>query len=177
MGHLIAARAVRHACSIDRMLFVVANQPWQKAGGRVSFAEDRLAMVQAAVAGLSWCEASSLEIDRGGNSYTADTLEQLGDEMPDCDLSVVIGSDIVPHLNTWQRPEAIKRLAEVIVVERPGSVGSEFPEGWAGTRVAGKLADISSTQMRERIGEGRPTEDILPEGVAEVIAERRLYGG
>ena len=177
MGHLIAARAVRHACSIDRMLFVVANQPWQKAGGRVSSAEDRLAMVQAAVAKLSWCEASSLEIDRGGNSYTADTLEQLGEEMPDCDLFVVIGSDIVPHLDTWKRPDAIKRLAELIVVERPGSVGSEFPEGWAGTRVAGKLVDISSTQLREWIGEGRPTEDILPEGVAEVIAERRLYGG
>ena len=179
MGHIIAARAVRHACSIDRMLFVVANQPWQKTeeGGRVSSAEDRLAMVQAAVARLSWCEASSLEIDRGGNSYTADTLEHLGAEMPDCDLFVVIGSDIVPHLNTWKRPEAIKRLAELIVVERPGSVGSDFPEGWSGTRVAGKLIDISSTQLREWIREGRPTEDILPAGVAEVIAERRLYGG
>lgn len=134
-------------------------------------------MVQAAVAKLSWCEASSLEIDRGGNSYTADTLEQLGEEMPDCDLFVVIGSDIVPHLDTWKRPDAIKRLAELVVVERPGSVGLEFPEGWAGTRVDGKLVDISSTQLREWIGEGRPTEDILPAGVAEVIAERRLYGG
>ena len=179
VGHIIAARAVRHACSIDRMLFVVANQPWQKTeeGGQVSSAEDRLAMVQAAVAKLSWCEASSLEIDRGGNSYTADTLEHLGSEMPDCDLFVVVGSDIVPHLNTWERPEAIKRLAEVIVVERPGSVGSDFPEGWSGARVAGKLIDISSTQLREWIKQGRPTEDILPAGVAEVIAERRLYGG
>ena len=186
IGHLIAARAVRHACDIDRTLFVVANQPWQKLDGladtdsggiKVSSAEDRLAMVQAAVAKLSWCEASSLEIDRGGNSYTADTLEQLGGEMPDCDLFVVIGSDIVPHLDTWQRPEAIKRMAEVIVVERPGSIGLDFPEGWTGTRVAGKLVDISSTQLREWIREGRPTEDILPAGVAEVIAERGLYGG
>ena len=179
VGHLIAARAVRHACSIDHMLFVVANQPWQKEreSRRISSAEDRLAMVQAAVAKLSWCEASSLEIDRGGNSYTADTLEQLGEEMPDCEMFVVIGSDIVPHLNTWERPEAIKRLAEVIVVERPGSVGLDFPEGWTGTRVAGKLIDISSTELREWIREGRPTEDILPAGVAEVIAERRLYGG
>ena len=179
-GHLIAARAVRHACDIDHMLFVVANQPWQKLDGaerrKVSSAEDRLAMVQAAVAELSWCDASSLEIDRGGDSYTADTLEQLAEEMPDCDLFVVVGSDIVPHLDTWKRPDAIKRLAELVVVERPGSIGLELPDGWVGTRVEGRLVDISSTELRERIRQGSTTEDILPAGVAEVIAERGLYG-
>ena len=162
------------------MLFVVANQPWQKLDGaerrNVSLAEDRLAMVQAAVAELSWCEASSLEIDRGGDSYTVDTLEQLAEDMPGCDMFVVIGSDIVPHLDTWKRPDAIKRLAELVVVERPGSVGLEMPDGWVGTRVEGRLVDISSTELREWIKQGRPTEDILPAGVAEVIAERRLYG-
>ena len=175
VGHLIAARAVRHACDIDRMLFMVANQPWQKERREMSSAEDRLAMVQAAVAGLSWCEASSLEIDRGGDSYTADTLEQLAEEMPDWDLFVVIGSDIVAHLNTWKRPDVIKRLAEMVVVERPGSVGLDLPDGWVGTRVEGKLVDISSTQLRKWIRLGRPTEDTLPAGVAEVITVRGLY--
>lgn len=164
------------------MLFVVANQPWQKLGEsdsaevKVSSAEDRLAMAQAAVAGLPWCEASSLEIDRGGDSYTADTLEHLAEAMPHCDMFVVIGSDIVPHLDTWKRPDVIKRLAELVVVERPGSIGLDLPDGWDGTRVKGRLIDISSTELREWIRQGRPTEDILPAGVAEVIAERRLYG-
>ena len=157
------------------MLFMVANQPWQKERKEMSSAEDRLAMVQAAVAGLSWCEASSLEIDRGGDSYTADTLEQLAEEMPDWDLFVVIGSDIVAHLNTWKRPDVIKRLAEMVVVERPGSVGLDLPDGWVGKRVEGKLVDISSTQLRKWIRLGRPTEDILPAGVAEVITVRGLY--
>ena len=118
-----------------------------------------------------------MEIDRGGDSYTADTLEQLGDEMPDCNMFIVVGSDIVQQLNTWKRTETIKRLAEVIVVERPGSIGLDFPEGWTGTRVEGEPVNISSTQLREWIKQGRPTEDILLAGVAEVIAERKLYGG
>ena len=84
---------------------MVANQPWQKSGRRLTPAEDRLAMVEAAVAGRQGLEASRMEIDRGGDTYTADTLEQLHRKDPDRDLFLIVGTDVAAELHTWKRPD------------------------------------------------------------------------
>src|SRR4051794_29512149 len=98
------------------MLLVVANVPWQKAGVRaVSPAEDRLAMVTAAVGDVPGIEASRLEIDRGGRSFTADTLTECSVRHPDAELFCVLGADAAAGLSTWERVDEVKRLATLVV--------------------------------------------------------------
>src|SRR5690349_20125056 len=108
VGHLVVAVNVRHALSLDRLLLVVANDPWQKRGTRqVSPAPDRLAMVEAAVADVEGLEASSIEIARGGASYTADTLAALRAANPASELFLVVGTDAAQGLPTWDRLDEV----------------------------------------------------------------------
>jgi len=126
----VAAVNVRHAVGLDRILLVVANAPWQKSGRRISPAADRLAVVEAAVAGTDGVEASGIEIDRGGESFTADTLEQLVAEEPDRELFLVVGADVATDLHTWRRPDVVARLATLVVVTRSGSPSVEVRPPW-----------------------------------------------
>ncbi|MGH9216846.1 MAG: nicotinate-nicotinamide nucleotide adenylyltransferase, partial [Acidimicrobiales bacterium] len=103
VGHLVTAVNVRHELVLDRVLLVVADQPWQKVGTRdISSAEDRFAMVEAAVGDVEGLEASRIELDRGGMSYTADTLSQLLAADPTLDLYVILGSDAAVGLPGWE---------------------------------------------------------------------------
>ena len=110
VGHIVAALTVRHELALDRVLLVVANVPWQKVGQRpITASEHRLGMVRQSVAGLVGLEASAIEVERGGESYTADTLEELA--APDRELFLVLGSDAALKLPTWQRTAPIQDLA------------------------------------------------------------------
>ncbi len=102
---------VRHALGLDRVLLVVANAPWQKSARTITPAADRLAVVEAAVEGTQGVEASSIEIDRGGESYTADTLEQLVDEDPHRELFLVVGADVAAELDAKRAIDQATRLA------------------------------------------------------------------
>lgn len=176
VGHLVAAVNARHEARLDRVLLVVANEPWQKVGMRdISPAADRLAMVEAAVAGVEGVEASALEIERGGPSYTADTLCQLHDGDPTRELFLVLGSDAVAGLPTWERTDAVRELATIVVVERPGTTGSRPPPGYRALVVSVPLLDVSSTEVRSRVAEGRPLDYLLTPGVISCIHERGLY--
>jgi len=177
VGHLVAAVNARHGAGLDRVLLVVANVPWQKLGARdISPAADRLAMVQAAVEGVEGLEASALEIERGGTSYSADTLRALRDEDPSRQLFLVLGSDAVAGLPTWERIDEVRDLATILVVERPGSAGARPPAGFRSTVVSVPLLDVSSTEVRARVAEGRPLDYLLTPGVIRTIHERGLYG-
>ena len=117
VGHLAAAINARHDLGLDRVLLVVNNVPWQKLGSRViSPAEDRLAMVAAAVAGVEGLEASRIEVDAGGMSYTADTLSALADEDPTRELFVILGTDAAAGLVTWDRYDDVRQRATIVVV-------------------------------------------------------------
>jgi nicotinate-nucleotide adenylyltransferase len=122
IGHLVAAVNVRHALGLDRVLLVVANAPWQKSDRRITPAADRLAVVEAAVAGTPGVEASGIEVERGGESYTADTLEALS--RPGRELFLIVGSDVAADLHTWRRPHDVARLATLVVVSRGGVAGA-----------------------------------------------------
>src|SRR5205823_1134953 len=108
IGHMAVAVNVRHVLHLDRLLMVVANVPWQKAGGReVSPSDDRLAMVEAAVEGLSGVEASPIELDRGGSSYTADTLATLSEMHPGAEVFCVVGDDVAAKIEPRDRVVAV----------------------------------------------------------------------
>ena len=108
VGHLVAAVNARHALGLDRVLLVVANQPWQKHARAVTPAPDRFAVVEAAVTNMEGLEASAVEVERGGPSYTADTLEELSRRYPDAELFLVIGADVADELDSWERMEAVR---------------------------------------------------------------------
>lgn len=174
VGHVAVAANVRWALGLDRVLLVVANAPWQKARRPVSPAADRLAMVEAAAAGVPGVEASALEIDRGGPSYTIDTLEELGRRHPGERLHVVLGADAAALLDTWERASEVRQRASVVVVRRPGA-GDVLPPGWEATRVDTPFLDVSSSDLRARAAGGRPLDGLVPAAVVAVIRERGLY--
>lgn len=178
VGHLVTAVNVRHALDLDRLLLVVANVPWQKVGERaISGAEDRLAMVRAAVGEVPALEASALEVERGGPSYSADTLVALRAAEPTAELFLVVGSDAAIALPTWERVEAVRELATVVVVDRPGATDAPLPEGFRWQRVQAPRLEVSSTDLRARIIDGRPLDYLLTPGVISCIEQRRLYRG
>jgi nicotinate-nucleotide adenylyltransferase len=176
VGHLVVAVNVRYSLRLDRVLMVVANVPWQKAGTRsVSAADDRYAMVAAAVEGVDGVEASRLEIDRGGHSYTADTLEVLAEAHPGAELFCVVGEDVAAIIETWERVDEVRRLATLAVVNRPGSPPHLPRDGWQVETVEVPAIDISSTDLRARVRDGRPLDFLVPDAAVRCIRERGLY--
>lgn len=176
VGHLVTAVNVRYELHLDRLLLVVANRPWQKVGTRrITPAADRLAMVEAAVRGVDGLEASDLEIERGGDSFTADTLGTLSDAHPEAELFLVLGADAAAGLDTWERIDEVRRMATFVVVDRPGSRTVRPAAGERWTRVEVPRLEVSSTDLRDRIADGRPLEYLLPRDVIATVRERRLY--
>ena len=177
-GHLVAAADVRRALRLDRVLMVVANVPWQKVGSRqISPPEQRLAMVEAAIEGVDGLEASSIELARGGHSYTVDTLTELRDLDPSARLFLILGADAAGGLATWERADELPRLATLVLVDRPGLACPPPPPSWAFERVSIPRLDVSSTDLRRRVAEGRPLAGLTPVGVATAVERFGLYRG
>ena len=175
IGHLAMAVEVRDALALDVVLLVVAHEPWQKVGARpVSPSADRLALVEAAVAGLEGVEASDIEVRRGGLSYTADTLATLAEQGPDDELWVILGADAAAGLPTWERGDDVAARARVVVAAREGETGTP-PSGWSWRTVPMTRLDVSSTDLRDRVAAGRTIEVLVPARVRAEIAARRLY--
>jgi nicotinate-nucleotide adenylyltransferase len=176
VGHLVAAVNARHALSLDRVILMVANVPWQKVGGRsVTSAEDRLALVEAAVGEVPGLEAGRSEIDRGGESFTADTLSELSEANPEAELYLVVGADVAGQLSSWDRREAIQRLATLVVVNRPGAGLPRSLDGWRVELVTVPNLEISSTDLRARAADGRPLDYLVPEAAVHCLRARGLY--
>lgn len=175
VGHLAVAGWVRAELDLDRVELVVANEPWQKLDRpQLSPAQDRLAMVQAAVDGIEGVVASSVEIDRGGLTYTVDTLEAFRADNPESSLFLITGSDAAGGLDTWRRLEEIAAMAEVVVVDRPGAMGDRPPV--AHMVVDCPLVDLSSTQVREWADAGQPLDGLVPPAALAYCRQKRLYG-
>ena len=178
VGHLAAAADVRAALRLDRVLLMVANVPWQKAGVRaVTPAEHRYAVVEAAAEGIDGVEASRLEIDRGGPSYTADTVAELARRHSGAALHLVIGSDVVPDLPTWERVDEVCRGVTLVVVSRPGVDLSLPPPPWRAQAVTIPALDISSSDLRARVEAGRPIDALVPAAGVRQIRRLGLYAG
>jgi nicotinate-nucleotide adenylyltransferase len=180
VGHLVAAVNAKHALGLDRVIMMVANVPWQKAGERVvTSAEERYDLVRAAVGDVPGLEPGRNEIERGGDSYTADTLQEVADANPDAELFLIVGWDVAASLATWERREDVQRLATRVVVNRPGAGRPRGldGEGWRWEDVTVPNLEISSTDLRARAVDGRPFDYLVPEAAVHVIRSRGLYAG
>ncbi len=176
-GHLATALEAYHRLQLNRVLLVVANDPWQKSAlAPVTPAAIRLALTVAAADGLEGLEASDLEIKRGGPSSTVETLETLASKKPDASLFMIVGSDAAAGLDTWKRGDDIMGLARTIVVDRGGRQGGRPYPGWPHTVIAGPALEISSADLRARFADGRPVEALTPRAVVNEIRSRGLYG-
>jgi nicotinate-nucleotide adenylyltransferase len=178
VGHLVTAVNVRHELDLDRVLLVVSNVPWQKVGTRpISAAEDRLAMVAAAVADVEGLEPSRIELDAGGPSYTADTVATLLAEDPHRELYVILGADAAAGVTTWERDEEVRDRATVVVVGRPGAPAAPAPEGWRWRQLQVPSDEVTSTDLRARVADGRPLDYLVTHEVVDWIRRHDLYGG
>ncbi|MHB8221153.1 MAG: nicotinate (nicotinamide) nucleotide adenylyltransferase [Acidimicrobiales bacterium] len=183
LGHIAAAVAARDALSLDRVLLVVANCPWQKVPERtVTRAADRLAMVEAAVEDVHLLEANRSEIDRGGPSYTIDTVEALladarRQDRDDPQIYLLVGSDVVAGLSTWERVDTLRRKVTLAVIARPGVPIGEPPAGWRVVTVRGDDVDVSSSLVKARLEHGESVVGMVPPPVIRCIALRQLYAG
>ena len=173
-GHLIVANEALHALNLSEVLFVPAAHPWQKAP-QVE-ASHRVEMVRVAVAHEPRFRVSSVDIDRGGNTYTVDTLADLKAEYPDADLFLLVGSDALAGMHTWKDYERIYTLAHVVGLSRPGvPANAESAPAGAVTLLTVPAIEISSTECRDRLRYGRPVKFMLTQPVYEYITTHQLY--
>ena len=177
-GHLAVAQAAQRTFALDRVLLVVANDPWKKSPDRaITPAADRLAMVQALASNQAGLEVSDREIRRGGPSYTVVTLRELAAAHPGSELFLIIGRDLVDDFSSWHESVEIGRLATIVVVDRPGYV-TDPQRDWKMLII--EPVDVSSTELREQLQQTLPADSkalshMTPE-VLQVIRSRGLYG-
>jgi nicotinate-nucleotide adenylyltransferase len=183
-GHLKVATTVREKLSLDEVIFVPAGQPWQKADRHVSPVEDRLEMVRLAVDGRPGYGLSTVEASRPGNTYSLETLAEIGDQLGSGDeLYFVLGWDSLAQFPGWYAPERIMRLCRLVAVPRPGYPRpdvSAMEEALPGITERVVLLDepqidLSASRIRERVAAGQPIGDLVPAAVAAYIEEHRLY--
>jgi nicotinate-nucleotide adenylyltransferase len=184
-GHLVAASEVADLFRLDEVVFVPTGQPWQKERRHVSPAEDRYLMTVIATASNPRFSVSRVDIDRGGPTYTKDTLRELHALHPDADLYFITGADAVASILTWQGVEEMFGLARFVGVSRPGYTlnGDHIAAAFdtlspdALTLVEIPALAISSSDCRARAAEGRPIWYLVPDGVAQYVSKRGLYRG
>lgn len=181
-GHLVAASEVADQFALDEVIFVPTGQPWQK-GRDVTAAEDRYLMTVIATASNPRFSVSRADIDRGGPTYTTDTLRDLRALHPAADLYFITGADALASILTWQGYEELFTLAKFIGVSRPGyqltdshivEAIDQLPPD-ALTLVEVPALAISSTDCRRRAAAGRPIWYLVPDGVVQYVAKRGLY--
>ncbi|MEU6731592.1 nicotinate-nucleotide adenylyltransferase [Streptomyces physcomitrii] len=177
-GHLVAASEVAARFHLDEVVFVPTGQPWQKSQRDVTPAEDRYLMTVIATAENPQFSVSRIDIDRGGATYTTDTLRELHALDPDADLFFITGADALGQILTWKNSGELFSLAHFIGVTRPGHVLADpgFPDGGVSLVEVPALA-ISSTDCRARVAAGDPVWYLVPDGVVRYIDKRALYRG
>jgi nicotinate-nucleotide adenylyltransferase len=176
-GHLVAASEVGHIFSLDEVIFVPTGQPWQKQGKNVSPAEDRYLMTVIATASNPRFSVSRLDIDRPGPTYTIDTLRDLrAVRGNDADFFFITGADALSRMLSWQNVDELFRLAHFVGCTRPGHrlTGDGLPKDQVSLVEIPALA-ISSTGCRQRVAEGQPIWYLVPDGIVQYIAKRKLY--
>ena len=177
LGHLIIASEALHLLELDRMIFMPTGQPWQKKAH--SSPEDRYLMTVHGTSGNQRFTVSRMELDRVGPTFTADTMGELRDFHGELtSMFFIAGADAVLRLGTWERIESLAELAEVVAVTRPGFQLENFESQPTWPRILQMEVpgiDISSTEIRARVREGRPIDYLVPVSVGSYIREHGLY--
>jgi nicotinate-nucleotide adenylyltransferase len=176
-GHLVAASEVAGRYALDEVVFVPTGQPWQKADERVSPAEDRYLMTVIATASNPRFTVSRVDIDRGGPTYTIDTLRDLRKQYgAGAELYFITGADALEKILSWKDVDEMFALAHFVGVTRPGfELSDDHLPADTVTLVTVPAMAISSTDCRARVAKGQPVWYLVPDGVVQYIAKRRLY--
>jgi nicotinate-nucleotide adenylyltransferase len=176
-GHLVAASEVANRFHLDEVVFVPTGQPWQKSSYQVSEAEDRYLMTVIATASNPRFQVSRVDIDRPGPTYTVDTLRDLRNVYGSkVELYFITGADALDRILSWKEIDRLFELAHFVAVTRPGFVLSDahLPADTVSLIQVPAMA-ISSTDCRARVAAGLPVWYLVPDGVVQYIAKRRLY--
>ncbi len=186
LGHLAIAEASRDRLDLDKVILIPAGRPWLKSDQMVSAPEHRLAMARLAIEDRPGLEMSPIEVDRPGPTYTVDTLTELREVLGSgVELYLVLGMDSVRELRRWRYPERLFDLCTVVAVSRPDSPDvspAEIEDSFTAARgrartIRGPMLDISATDIRLRVAEGRSISDRVPPSVERYIREHGLYLG
>ncbi len=180
-GHLVTAEAALSEFHLDEVVFVPTGQPWMKGERDVAAPEDRYLMTVIATSSNPRFWVSRIEIERAGPTYTVETLQELRQQSRDgSDLFFITGADAILEIFQWKDPEEVLNLAHFIAATRPGYDVARF-EREAPTRhpnisvMTVPALAISSSDIRQRVREGRPIRYLVPEGVQTYIEKTQLY--
>ncbi|MCG6914458.1 nicotinate-nucleotide adenylyltransferase [bacterium BMS3Abin03] len=175
-GHLITTQSVRELRNLDKIIFVPSFVSPHKPNIKSASPKHRLNMIKLAIEGIDFFDYSEYEIDKGGISYTVDTLQEFKKRYDE--LEFIIGYDNIFTFHTWKNPDEILELAKIIVLKRKSSIPRSFIDKFvkAATFVQTRGIEISATDIRERVKKGMPINFLVPEKVKEYIYKNNLYG-
>jgi nicotinate-nucleotide adenylyltransferase len=175
LGHLLVAQAAVEELALDRIFFIPAAQSPFKPANTLEAGAVRLRLLRLALAGNTHAEVVDEELRRGGVSYSVDTLRSFATRFPEAELFYLIGADNVAKLNEWREPAELARLAEFVVIPRPGEPPVNFPAPFRGRHLKGFPMGISSSEIRRRLKAGLTVEHLLPDTVAGAIQAAGIY--
>jgi len=174
-GHLLVAQAAREELSLSRLFFIPAAQSPFKPDSAPAPSHERLRLLRLALAGQPNCEIDVQEIERGGTSFTIDTVRNYAGRFPAARLFYLIGADHIPTLSKWREAGELAQRVEFIVIPRPGQPSAPLSTPFRGTALSGFPLGVSSSQIRDRVRAGLTIENLVPSIVAEAIRNNRLY--
>ena len=186
LGHLLLATEVKEKAGLDRLIFMPCAIPPHKALDKIPDGHHRLSMVKLSIEGNPDFEVSDMEIDAGGKSYTAKTLEVLNEIYPEDRICFIVGADSLCEMESWFCPDEIFRRAEIVVAIRGGMREAEldaaigfFRQKYNAdiTKVAAKAIEMSSSDIRQRIKDGKSVKYMVCDKVCEYIQNNGLYEG
>jgi nicotinate-nucleotide adenylyltransferase len=175
LGHQLVAQAALEELQLDRVFFVPAAQSPFKPDHKLAPASQRAAMLRLALAAKTWAEIDTQELDRGGVSYTIDTVSNFRQRLPGAELFYLIGADHVAQLPKWRHAAELAKLATFVVIPRPGEPPVPTPAGFRLQWLNGHPVTISASDIRSRVQGHRPVDLLVGPAVAEFIRNNRLY--
>ena len=175
LGHLLVARAALEELALDRLCFIPAAQSPFKPENRPAPDAARLQWLRLALAGETKCAVDDQELHRGGISYTVDTLRDYVRRFPGATLHYLIGADNATKLDHWRDPAELARLAEFVIIPRPGQPDPVLPAPFRGRMLRGFPIAVSSSQIRARLKAGQAIDHLVPAAVAAAILSSGVY--
>ena len=174
LGHLLPVIDAAEAQRLDTVLFVPAGDQPFKAGLAHATGAHRYEMTERLLRNVAGMRAVRTEIDRGGLSYSVDTVAKIASAEPDAELVLLLGADSYALFDQWKEPERIRSMASIAVLLRGGDATPAARDGSV-QLLTTRRVDISSTELRARVADGRTIRGFTPDAVADYIAEHRLY--
>jgi nicotinate-nucleotide adenylyltransferase len=175
LGHLLVARAAREEAALDRIFFIPAAQSPFKSAATSASAQERLRLLRLALAGDTTAQVDDREVQRGGISFSIDTVRAYAGEFPGAELFYLIGADQTSQLHLWREATELARLVQFLIIPRPGEVIADLAPPFRGRALRGFPLGVSSSEIRRRTKAGMSIDHLVPPAVAEAVRNYRLY--